>query len=135
MLITNVRDESDGYRLISDEGVGFYVDKIHGKVTWCSPDLYKNVPIKNTVIEVDDDFDLISIYGNFIHYDVVEQEEHETESSTQYVYVVTQTKLENKNDIFTASSRVIGVYESADKAIEIAQGFVETSIVKMEVKK
>ena len=47
----------------------------------------------------------------------------------------TQTKLENKNDIFTASSRVIGVYESADKAIEIAQGFVETSIVKMEVRK
>lgn len=134
MLITNVRDESDGYYLINSDD-GFYVNKIQGKVTWCSPNSYKNISAKDGIIEVDDDFDLTSIYGNFIHYDVIEQGEQGTESPTQYVYVVTQTKLENKNDIFTASSRVIGVYESADKAIEVAQGFTETSIVKMEVKK
>ena len=134
MLITNVRDESDGYHLINSDN-GFYIDKIQGKVTWCSPNPYKNISAKDEIIKVDDDLDLTSMYGNFIHYDVVEQEEHETEAPVQYVYVIIQTKLENKNDVFTASSRVIDVCESADKAIEVAQGFTETSIVKMEVKK
>ena len=71
----------------------------------------------------------------FIDYDIIEPDTHETEAQKQYVYVITQTKLENKDNIFTASSRVIDVCESADKAIEIAQGFVETTITKMEVKK
>lgn len=138
MLITNVRS-NDGFYLIKSDCVNGFKIKDVGYVSWCSPSQYSNTPWNLKTLKVSDAFNpnIDDCLGSdaFVDYDIIEPEIHKTESQTQYVYVVTQTKLENKNDIFTASSRVIGVYESADKAIETAQGFVETTITKMEVKK
>ena len=138
MLITNVRS-SDGLYLIKSDYVNGFKIKDVGYVSWCSPSQYGKTPWNLKTLNVNDNFNpnVDDCLGSdsFIDYDIIEQEEHDTESPTQYVYVITQTKLENKNDIFTASSRVIDVCESADKAIEIAQGFVETTITKTEVRK
>ena len=138
MLIINVRS-NDGFYLIKSDYVNGFKIKDIGYVSWCSPSQYGNTPRNLKTLEVSDDFNpnVDDCLGSdsFIDYDIIEPETCKTEAPVQYVYVITQTKLENKNDIFTASSRVIGVYESADKAIEIAQGFVETTITKMEVKK
>lgn len=138
MLITNARS-SDGLYLIKSDYVNGFKIKDVGYVSWCSPSQYGNTPWNLKTLKVSDDFNpnVDDCLGSdsFIDYDIIEPDTHETEVQKQYVYVITQTKLENKNDIFTASSRVIDVCESADKAIEIAQGFVETTITKMEVKK
>ena len=138
MLITNVRS-NDGLYLIKSNYVNGFKIKDVGYVSWCLPSQYGNTPSNLKTLEVNDDFNpnVDDCLGSdsFIDYDIIEPDTHETEAQKQYVYVITQTKLENKNDIFTASSRVIDVCESADKAIEVAQGFTETTIVKMEVRK
>lgn len=138
MLITNVRSNDGFYLIKSDYVNGFKINDV-GYVSWCSPSQYGNTPWNLKTLKVSDDFNpnIDDCLGSdiFVDYDIIEPEIHKTEAPVQYVYVITQTKLENKNDIFTASSRVIDVCESADKAIEIAQGFVETTITKMEVKK
>lgn len=138
MLIKNVKS-SDGLYLIKSDYVNGFKIKDVGYVSWCSPSQYWNTPSNLKTLEVNDDFNpnVDDCLGSdsFIDYDIIEPDTHETEAQKQYVYVITQTKLENKDNIFTASSRVIDVCESADKAIEIAQGFVETTITKMEVKK
>lgn len=138
MLIKNVKS-SDGLYLIKSDYVNGFKIKDIGYVSWYSPSQYGNTPWNLKTLEVSDDFNpnVDDCLGSdsFIDYDIIEPDTHETEAKKQYVYVVTQTKLENKDNIFTASSRVIDVCESADKAIEIAQGFVETTITKVEVKK
>lgn len=138
MLITNVRSNDGFYLIKSDYVNGFKINDV-GYVSWCSPSQYGNTPWNLKTLKVSDDFNpnIDDCLGSdiFVDCDIIEPEIHKTEAPVQYVYVITQTKLENKNDIFTASSRVIGVYESADKAIEIAQGFTETTITKMEVRK
>lgn len=137
MLITNIRDARDGWYLVNSSfGDGACVRGFLDHTVWVDEDVYKKLPNNRKVLHIKNNLDSVSVINeDYIGYDIVEQGEYDTESPTQYVYVITQTKLENKNDVFTASSRVIDVCESADKAIEVAQGFTETSIVKMEVKK